>query len=183
MSDQSTHKKYRCDCFDGYWGDFCEMDLNGCMVLGVCKNGGSCENLPGEDVKCFCQVGFTGKYCDEFVDFCGFDDCLNGGTCVTTIDGRKQCSCSADFRGENCEIPSSSCLVKKCQNFGKCDVENHICVCEAGFDGDFCQLETTKCDEEQLSLCYMYGTKECTDWFFRNVTENMEKVKKGQQIS
>ena len=42
-------------------GELCEEDLDEC-VSNPCRNGGSCEDLPG-GYKCSCPEGFTGQSC------------------------------------------------------------------------------------------------------------------------
>ena len=51
-----------CSCFS-WAGDFCEQDLDECLVM-PCQNGGTCLNSHGS-FKCTCQPDTTGYLCQE----------------------------------------------------------------------------------------------------------------------
>lgn len=50
---------------------------------------------------CFCQLGFSGKYCETQVDICNYF-CKNGGTCTVT-NQIPYCHCKSTHEGLRCE--------------------------------------------------------------------------------
>ncbi|XP_032892988.1 cadherin EGF LAG seven-pass G-type receptor 3 isoform X1 [Amblyraja radiata] len=57
---------YTCICGEEFTGDHCEVDIrSGRCSPGVCRNGGSCMNLPEGGFKCNCPSGgFEKPYCE-----------------------------------------------------------------------------------------------------------------------
>ncbi|CAH3141405.1 unnamed protein product [Porites lobata] len=64
----STNNGYTCRCKQGYQGRNCEHDINECNTR-PCRNGGTCENLPGS-YRCKCKPGFLGNHCEIVFDEC-----------------------------------------------------------------------------------------------------------------
>ncbi|KAM7412298.1 hypothetical protein PAMA_021990 [Pampus argenteus] len=56
---------YTCICSEDYTGDRCEFDRRqGRCVPGVCRNGGTCQELSGGGFRCECPAGgFERPYC------------------------------------------------------------------------------------------------------------------------
>ncbi|XP_061910438.1 cadherin EGF LAG seven-pass G-type receptor 3 isoform X1 [Entelurus aequoreus] len=56
---------YTCICREDYTGDRCEFDQrHGGCVPGVCRNGGTCRELPGGGFRCECPAGgYERPYC------------------------------------------------------------------------------------------------------------------------
>jgi len=92
---------FRCECEPGWYGDFCNLDVNECITR-PCHNGGHCYNTAG-GYKCGCEgTGFAGPKCQEDIDECQSSPCLNGKICQNSI-GSYSCRCPANYEGPNCE--------------------------------------------------------------------------------
>ncbi|XP_030848234.1 neurogenic locus Notch protein-like isoform X4 [Strongylocentrotus purpuratus] len=52
----------KCDCDDGYEGDYCESEIDLCGLDNPCMNNGDCITTLGS-YACNCQNGFTGLRC------------------------------------------------------------------------------------------------------------------------
>eukprot|EP00062_Callorhinchus_milii_P006047 gi/632946186/ref/XP_007888434.1/ PREDICTED: cadherin EGF LAG seven-pass G-type receptor 3 [Callorhinchus milii] len=57
---------YTCVCREKFTGDHCEVDIrSGRCTPGVCRNGGTCTNLPDGGFKCNCPSGgYEMPYCE-----------------------------------------------------------------------------------------------------------------------
>ncbi|XP_063710939.1 protocadherin Fat 1-like isoform X6 [Symsagittifera roscoffensis] len=63
ICDDRSYSFY-CQCLDGFFGTYCENDINECVFSDpVCKNGGTCENTPGA-YKCNCGSQYSGRNCE-----------------------------------------------------------------------------------------------------------------------
>ncbi|KAI6229681.1 hypothetical protein M3Y99_01143100 [Aphelenchoides fujianensis] len=74
---------YRCECAEGFGGDYCEKDVDQCATGELkCENDGVCVNQLGHDF-CKCPDGFGGRRCERKTeeDRCEEGVCLNGGHC------------------------------------------------------------------------------------------------------
>ena len=73
----NNYSRYHCDCSDlnrkleilnqnkyiSYTGENCTLKLNSCETQkDQCQHGSQCESILN-DIKCLCQPGFSGKYC------------------------------------------------------------------------------------------------------------------------
>ena len=78
-------KGYKCNCFHGFTGQHCDMEIDYC-VSSPC-NHGHCLKQIG-DYKCFCEQGWSGKNCDLYCNH------PNGrvvnGTCYIFMRERKK---------------------------------------------------------------------------------------------
>jgi hypothetical protein len=125
--DDAEDSGYYCTCQEGYSGDYCEVNADGCAFL--CQNGGVCtsdetsvqgghdrvlEDWGGRDDYCTCQEGFFGDFCER--KECGSGFCANGAACILLPSGQTApgggdyvCDCSAGFfndiyaAGRHCE--------------------------------------------------------------------------------
>ncbi|XP_034241184.1 basement membrane-specific heparan sulfate proteoglycan core protein-like isoform X2 [Thrips palmi] len=59
---------YTCSCPEGFSGKDCEIELDMCLVLHPCLNGGTCTGSQNS-FKCHCPLGFGGATCSESVQF------------------------------------------------------------------------------------------------------------------
>ncbi|CAK9297776.1 unnamed protein product [Gordionus sp. m RMFG-2023] len=56
---------FKCQCYSGWEGQFCEKDANECKSL-TCENGAICYNLlPPEKYRCTCKPYSYGKNCEK----------------------------------------------------------------------------------------------------------------------
>ena len=115
---------YYCNCPNGYGGENCEVEIDGCVNL-PCKHNGACTSgAPGE-FTCDCQgTGYEGPTCDVNTDDCAAAPCENSGTCVDSVE-RYTCQCisSAGFSGINCAEPVEPCSFsdrRKCSANAEC---------------------------------------------------------------
>lgn len=97
---------FSCDCFAGYEGDVCDVDIDECEP-NPCLNG-NCRDAVA-NYTCDCAPGYEGKNCSEDRDECASVPCMNGATCV---DGINQfvCDCPDSYTGNTCEF-MVSCLL------------------------------------------------------------------------
>ena len=130
-----------CECFEGYFGESCEINLasEGC-ASNPCLNG-NCRQYSSY-YSCSCNTGWEGTNCETDRDECSIASyCRNGGTCVNT-PGSYNCTCAPGFTGVNCATNINDCASHPCVQ-GDCrdGVNFYSCVCSQGFRG-------THCDEE-----------------------------------
>lgn len=83
--DCSVHSTpFTCDCsHTGFTGSQCADDVDECLRVNACLNGGVCQNTLGS-YNCSCQgTGYQGDRCEKNVDECVVDPtvCYNGGEC------------------------------------------------------------------------------------------------------
>ena len=51
-------------------GDKCDIDINECKIShDICNGQGRCINTLGS-FRCFCDLGYKGKHCQENIDDC-----------------------------------------------------------------------------------------------------------------
>ena len=104
------------DCGYGYGGDCSENNVVIDCDNSPCKNGTCQDSETGEDT-CKCNVGYTGKMCNECAD--GYED--NGLECVLSGSSTDPCSDNPCIRG--------TCSV---------DGDDFVCVCDEGYAGELC---------------------------------------------
>ena len=79
----------------GFNGTLCEEVFDACASV-VCHHG-QCVDT-GDDVRCRCDAGFTGQYCDVELNECLSSPCRHGGTCRDLLNGFR-CRCPAGTSG------------------------------------------------------------------------------------
>ncbi|CDW54108.1 Putative crumbs log 2b [Trichuris trichiura] len=92
----------KCDCEDGYEGEFC-LNVKGKCTNDVCKNKGYCVPMPNS-YKCICPGGVTGQNCElDFQNECTGVDCSGRGTCKD-LANNFECHCESPYNGSMCEL-------------------------------------------------------------------------------
>ncbi len=119
-----------------------------------CQNSGNCT-VNGDDYKCDCPTGYSGKNCTTTVNFnCtgsgSGESCENGGTPIGFVytNGTHNltqgcsCLCAEGYEGSRCEQNIDDCASSPCKNEGTCtDLLNGFnCTCSDRFYGERCEL-------------------------------------------
>ncbi|KAL1262657.1 hypothetical protein QQF64_005396, partial [Cirrhinus molitorella] len=152
-----------CFCVEPECSEQAEM----CGTL-PCLNGGICIVQNGQH-HCRCRQGFSGKNCEEVIDFCKLlnINCLNEGLCLNLVGGYN-CLCAPGWAGEFCQYLDNACLAypNRCLNGATCismsqptAPPHYMCTCLPGYTGRYCEAEVNECDS---SPCQHQGT--CTDF-------------------
>ena len=144
----------KCECTEGYIGEFCKCDRDECPVAEkdgktICSGHGKCNTCSANNVPgCTCEDGWTGNDC----------------SCPTSEDNCK------DGLYDKPEV---------CSGKGKCECGK--CVCNQDeFSGKFCQKKTnTIC--KAMGLCIM-GKIERSDNVNKTCSESFEKNRFGKDI-
>nr|XP_006815031.1 PREDICTED: protein crumbs homolog 1-like [Saccoglossus kowalevskii] len=118
---------------------------------GVCRNGGTCTNLPGS-YSCDCASGFRGTSCNEDINECNeLEDACIHGTCTNTF-GSYTCMCNVGYTGATCDLNIDECSSQSCEHNGTCidEVGGHRCDCTGtGYEGDICNVDIDECETNQ----------------------------------
>ncbi|XP_038593172.1 protein eyes shut homolog [Micropterus salmoides] len=155
-----------CVCADGNVVPACRRQQNLCSP-SPCLNNATCVSM-GNYYVCRCLRGFSGKNCEEIIDYCRLlnINCLNEGLCLRIIGGY-QCVCAPGWIGEFCQYVGDACLIKPniCFNGATCittsepsSLPQYTCKCPLGFTGANCETDINECDS---SPCQHNGT--CSD--------------------
>ncbi|XP_053387799.1 multiple epidermal growth factor-like domains protein 10 isoform X1 [Mercenaria mercenaria] len=147
-----------CTCKTGWYGTYCEDDINECANKSVCPENSLCVNLNGS-FDCNCDRGYVktdDKRCKECENFMYGDNCSQNCTCnvntthvCNNVNG--SCYCKEGWEGELCSRDIDECSedVTICQTKTNSTCENEDgsfrCECDDGFreQGDIC----TDCDQ------------------------------------
>ncbi|KAM6916581.1 protein eyes shut homolog [Xenentodon cancila] len=155
-----------CVCADGAVVPECRRQQSMCSP-SPCLNNATCVSK-GKDYFCRCLSGFSGKNCEEIIDYCKLFNisCLNDGLCLSLIGGY-QCVCAPGWIGEFCQHVGDACVMlpDSCLNGATCITTSqptsppqYICKCSPGFKGIVCETEINECESNP---CQHNGT--CTD--------------------
>jgi len=136
--DINLDDKMRCECPQGYSGEFCEVQTSACGGI-ECLNGGTCRTATDSSGKtepyCDCKTSyvpsemsyFAGEYCQHaMTQFCESTSdgdaifCTNGGDC-NTQNPRAGCICPDNAVGLKCEYVQEKDCTLECIN-GQCKV-------------------------------------------------------------
>ncbi|CAG9335039.1 unnamed protein product [Blepharisma stoltei] len=148
-------KTERCECYPGYSGTMCDIQIpcprncsssshGTCQENGLCKcktgwRGDDCSMKPcindcsGNGIctpkgECICNSGYTGPDCS---DFCP-NDCSGNGICENSV-----CQCNSGFTGHDCS--QAKRCPGDCSYRGSCTLGK--CVCDPGYYGEACEYE------------------------------------------
>ncbi|XP_077993148.1 uncharacterized protein LOC144447116 [Glandiceps talaboti] len=157
-----------CNCVNGWTGDFCEIDYDGCQD-GPCYPGVLCFDVvaPHDDS----HDGFNCGSCPSGLEGDGikcadFDECFEGrdyynGTfcnqeCHNTV-GSYICSCYPGYEiqpdGKTCvDVDECDRAIHLCDIAATCTntIGSYNCTCNAGYRGDgFSCTNINECDEEK----------------------------------
>ncbi|XP_054606105.2 protein eyes shut homolog [Nothobranchius furzeri] len=155
-----------CVCADGTVVPECRRQQSMCSPSPCLNNATFVPR--GKDYFCRCLSGFSGKNCEEIIDYCRLlnINCLNEGLCLSVIGGY-QCICAPGWIGKFCQHVGDACLMKpdSCLNGATCistsqpsSPPQYICKCPPGFTGTLCETEINECNS---SPCQHNGT--CSD--------------------
>lgn len=108
---------YRCDCFPGYEGEYCDKEINECTRYTPCQYGSTCTDKIA-DYHCECPLTyngkqFAGKNCTFELTSCQNHECHNQAVCKPYLIN--------ETRG----------------------IQDYECICTEGFTGRYCNVSTT----------------------------------------
>ena len=141
---------YRCDCFRGWKGAHCLIDIDEC-AYNFCQNNANCTNTLGS-YSCACPPGYTDLNCSTNIDDCASTPCENNGTCIDLVNDYN-CTYPPGYEGKSCDIDIDWCDVtinkgsKPCGVNGLCrdGLLNYTCDCFIGFTGVHCETDFNDC--------------------------------------
>ncbi|XP_048343188.1 neurogenic locus notch homolog protein 4-like [Sphaerodactylus townsendi] len=158
----SSPPAYTCICPPGFAGEECRETAADPCLPSPCQHGGSCQAFSGNQYRCQCTTGWTGKKC-QLRDFCQAHPCANGGTCLNTYP-YIICQCQPGFEGHTCQYDINECFrnPSPCLNGGRClnNIGSFRCVCPASSTGPLCQYRLGPCTPEVClhgSTCHEVG--------------------------
>ena len=81
-----------------------------------CQNGGTVNS---NCTSCVCSSRYTGKLCEEEIDYCDPNSCGRYGTCLNNYEAKEYtCLCDEGWEGPDC----GRCFINNCVECtdGKC---------------------------------------------------------------
>ncbi|CAM4564566.1 unnamed protein product, partial [Lepidochelys kempii] len=146
----------------GFSGERCESDLDQCVPVNPCRNGGSCLDGAGA-FTCLCPPGFSGERCQTpLPPRC--PPCQNGGRCQLGGPSPPRCRCPPAWGGPLCQEPQSPCQAaaqrrgaygwgcgwRICAGMGALRGRGGTprCACPPGWGGPSCREEADRCQPD-----------------------------------
>ena len=84
---------FDCNCYPGYVGALCQIDINECYS-NPCQNGGICSEPYPNMYLCTCPGNYQGVQCLSSINPCLGNTCRNGATCIASVNQNTyQCMC------------------------------------------------------------------------------------------
>jgi len=124
-----------CTCLHGTSGKDCSVNsCQGCSGHGKCIATVAVGKMTGTGLKCQCDVGYAGTFCEKHV----CPACQHG----TCDEKTKTCQCDAGFTGPQCDL---RICPNNCNARGTCNTVTGFCVCNDPWAGDDCSLDMRKC--------------------------------------
>lgn len=159
----SDFYKENCKCNQDRYGRHCQYNqpLNQC-ISNPCQNGGTCHTSSDRDwprgVRCICQWGTRGDFCEVNDNDCLKNPCLNNGTCIDMVNDFL-CTCPQGFTGKTCQDSIDFCQFHSCSNSAICynGPSSHVCHCSKGYNGTNCDMVVNTCSWSS-HLCLNGGT-------------------------
>ncbi|RMZ93368.1 delta C isoform X2 [Brachionus plicatilis] len=118
--------------------------------------------MHGRTLKCICDRGYSGEFCDQFVDKCRPNPCKNKGKCHNLIDDF-YCECPPEYgQTKDCSTRLvNPCHSSPCFHNGTCfpiasgrvslngvninTYSGFTCKCTSHYRGDICELPADPC--------------------------------------
>eukprot|EP01043_Picozoa_sp_COSAG02_P012130 COSAG02_NODE_462_length_21838_cov_17.900501_3_plen_4662_part_00 len=148
-----------CICADGFSGNYCDVNIDGCAD-SPCQNGGAChDSTPGYFCDCS-QTDYRGATCEMPAEACldQVSPCGSGSATCKKVPGESTIDCVCPFgqaydaNVEDCAVVDE-CASSPCLNGGTCvdQIGTYRCWCVDGFWGMRCGLSTAGCGQESCA--------------------------------
>lgn len=134
----------QCNCYQGFYGEFCELDLDECVVSSSpCPAGYECHNLYGtfECVPCppgsKCELTTTTPIMTTTVPPAPAPVPINSVNRVNKNESLLE-ACSLCKNNATCMIND--------------ETDEIVCICQLGYSGFYCELEMDICESGEACL-------------------------------
>ena len=146
----SENNTVECGCDTGFNGDFCQFDVDECLLeTHDCTGSSQCQNSYGT-FTCICNEGLTGVNCDVSINPCSVVLCTQHTSCIAQ-GNQALCVCDEGYTGVDCLTLISACDSANCSvNTSLCidsvpGSSEYTCVCKSGFEGKLCTQDVDEC--------------------------------------
>ena len=97
---------FTCECAEGYSGDLCDEEIDGCLLMPCMLLNATCVNLGKGEFQCLCPQGYTGRLCESDIDPCDPNPCTINQTC--TIVDSQNFTCNDIFTSSTIALANTS---------------------------------------------------------------------------